>query len=356
LYLFCYIIVAGSWISHYRIFRYIKRSNNIFIMLNILFLLSIVLLPIPVVLFYLYGNQRAIWLLYASTQIVTGMILFLMWRYARREHFLDVGVPPNFVLYTTIRLLFSPLTFLISVGVAAFFNVLFAEVSFVLFYGLALFLGGIYRRQMGISYGGEGNLRLFSITDNMTAVAITFLVANITGVLLSSHDKPFSTTFEEILTQLPAYSLSFMIVGLYWISHHHMFQFIKRDDQRLIWLNFAFLLCIELLPIFNGLHATYPESPVTGILYAAGQAATGLMILLIWLYAAKDHRLIDKTTSTERIRTIALRIFVPPMIFLASVGVIFFNTSYVTYVWLFIAIVEVIHLIYRRFRHSVMHV
>ena len=37
-YLVTYIVVASSWISHYRIFTYLKRSNSLFIILNILFL------------------------------------------------------------------------------------------------------------------------------------------------------------------------------------------------------------------------------------------------------------------------------------------------------------------------------
>src|SRR5438105_567751 len=41
-YLFSYIVVIVSWISHDHIFNYMKHSNSIFIMLNVLFLGSIV--------------------------------------------------------------------------------------------------------------------------------------------------------------------------------------------------------------------------------------------------------------------------------------------------------------------------
>ena len=56
-YLISYIVVASSWISHYRVFIYLKRSSSLFIMLNVAFLASIVFLPVPVVFFYNYGNQ-----------------------------------------------------------------------------------------------------------------------------------------------------------------------------------------------------------------------------------------------------------------------------------------------------------
>ena len=52
-----YIVVASSWVSHYRILTYLKRSSSLFIILNVLFLASIVFLPVPVLFFYQYGNQ-----------------------------------------------------------------------------------------------------------------------------------------------------------------------------------------------------------------------------------------------------------------------------------------------------------
>jgi uncharacterized membrane protein len=56
-YLVSYIIVASSWISHYLIFTCLKQSSSLFILLNVLFLASIVFLPVPVAFFLHYGNQ-----------------------------------------------------------------------------------------------------------------------------------------------------------------------------------------------------------------------------------------------------------------------------------------------------------
>ncbi len=56
---------------------------------------------------------------------------------------------------------------------------------------------------------------------------------------------------------------------------------IRRHDMTLIWLNFAFLLFIELQPIINSLRVSYPASQTTAILYASEQVATGLMLLVI---------------------------------------------------------------------------
>ena len=84
-----YLVVASSWISHYRIVTYLKHSNSLFLILNVLFLASIVFLPVPVAFFYQYGNQLGSLLVFACTQLVTSLTLLLMWGVARVDHLLD---------------------------------------------------------------------------------------------------------------------------------------------------------------------------------------------------------------------------------------------------------------------------
>jgi uncharacterized membrane protein len=350
-YLVSYLVVTSSWISHYRILTYVKRSNSVFIMLNILFLASIVFLPVPVLFFYLYGNQAGVWQLFASTQVGTGITLLLMWVVVRGDHLLDSAIPSEYLTYITIRLLLIPLGTLISLGVS-FYSVLLAEGIFLLSFVLGWLLHSIiyrHRQSTGIM---DGTTRMCSITDNMVAVAVTFLIAYITGTLLSKSHQPFSTALRTVLEQLPVYGFSLLIVGFYWLSHHRMFMVIRRHTLTLIWLNFAFLLCIELQPVFNALRATYPNSQTTSILYASNQALTGLMILVIWVYAASRHRLIDKTMGRPEIISLALRALLVPTIFMLSIAIIVFRNDYAIYVWLLLIVLEVADLVYWRVRRG----
>jgi len=348
-YLATYLVVASSWISHYRIIAYLKRSSSLFIILNVLFLASIVFLPVPVAFFYRYGNQAGSLLVFACTQLVTSVTLLLMWGVARFDHLLDPEIPPEYRRYTTARLFVIPIGTLFAIGVA-FYNVWLAEVIFLFFYVLGWFLRGIfYRRHQRGDYL-EGTVRMCSITDNMTAVAITFLITTITGVLLSNKQQSFSTALNAVLAELPVYGFSLLIVGFFWLSHHRIFMAIRRHNITLIWLNFAFLLCIEFQPIFNNLHATYPTSRTATILYASEQAATGLMLLVIWWYAAKGHRLIDETMERFEIMFFAFRALLVPIIFILSIAIILFRNDLALYFWLLVIILEVADLLYRRVR------
>ncbi len=348
-YLATYLVVASSWISHYRIFTYLKRSSSLFIILNIVFLASIVFLPVPVAFFYHYGNQAGSLLVFACTQLVTSVTLLLMWVVARGDHLLDPEIPPEYLRYTTARLFVIPLGTLFAIGVA-FYNVWLAEGIFLFFYILGWFMRSIFYRRHHKAEYLEGTMRMCSITDNMTAVAITFLITTITGPLFSNNQQSFSTALNAVLAELPIYGLSLLIVGFYWLSHHRIYMVIRRHNMTLIWLNFGFLLFIEFQPIFNSLHASYPKSQTTTILYASEQAATGLMLLVIWWYAAKGHRLIDKTMDRFEIMTFALRALLVPMIFILSIAIILFRNDYAFYFWLLVIVLEIADLIYRRVR------
>jgi uncharacterized membrane protein len=350
-YLISYLVVVNSWISHYRIFSYTKRSSSLYIILNVVFMASIVFLPVPVAFFYFYGNLAGAWQLFAATQVVTSTTLLLMWVVARADHLLDQNIPPDYLQYTTARLLIVPLGTLLSIGVA-FYNVWVAEGIFLIMYVLLLILRGVFYRHHPRENSLEGTIRMCSITDNMTAVAITFLIATITGTLLSDVHQPFSTSLKAVLEELPVYGFSLLIVGFFWLSHHRMFMIIRRHNITLIYLNFAFLLFIEFQPLFNGLHASYPTSQLTTILYASNQVLTGLMLIVIWWYAAQRHRLIDPSIDRSTSMLIALRVLLTPIIFILSIAIILFRNDYAIWIWLLLIVVEVVDLIYRRIERA----
>jgi uncharacterized membrane protein len=350
-YLFSYIVVTISWISHYRIFNHLKRSSSTFIMLNVLFLGSMVFLPVPVAVFYLYSNQLLVWILYACTQLVTSITLLFMWLDARIDHLLDSDISANILTATTLRLLVLPLSTLISIGLA-FYNILLAEGVFILSYIFGLLLHNIYYHKNRTDNVIEGATRLYSITDNMVAVAITFLITKITGTLISNVNQPLPTMLKAIFEQLQVYGFSLLVVGFYWLSHHRIFMIIRRSNLTLIWLNFAFLLFIELQPIINYLRANYPGSQVTAEYYTTIQAVTGLMLLFVWLYAARGHRLIDRAMHASQITSLTLRVLWTPMIFILSLGAILFRNSYTIYTWLLVLILNLAALIYERVRYG----
>jgi len=83
------------------------------------------------------------------------------------------------------------------------------------------------------------------------------------------------------------------------------------------------------------------------------------MLVVIWWYAAKGHRLIDKSMERFEIISFALRALMVPMIFILSIAIILFRNDLALYFWLLIIILEVADLVYRRIQrrlHKVVQV
>ena len=341
IYLFSYVIVASSWISHAQLFYYVRRSSGLLIFLNLLFLATIVFLPVPITLFFVYGNQSEAWILFASTQVVTGSLLFMIWVYARSEHFLEASVPSRFFLATTFRLLFIPLCFLISIPLALV-NVLLAEIGFFVLYVVARGLLVAFHSSGSSESARQNNLRLCSITDNMTAVALTFLIVNVAAQVSAHSGDTLAKTIGDILGELWIYALSFLIIGFYWLSHHQMFQYIQSHNLRLLWLNFAFLFLIELEPALSDLRVEYLHSPTIGALYALGQTLLGLSLIAIWWYATHGDHFLDPAIGSGRaFKALLVHAVLPPLIFVSSIGLVAFNANYAVFLWLLVVVVEV---------------
>jgi uncharacterized membrane protein len=112
-------------------------------------------------------------------------------------------------------------------------------------------------------------------------------------------DKPLTLeTLWGVAPHLWAFVLSFVIVGVYWVSHHNMLHFIRAVDRQLLWLNLTLLLLVVFIPFPAALLGQHADNELAVALYginlmlvnAAGTAA-------MWLYAtSRPHLAVDGMT------------------------------------------------------------
>src|ERR1051326_7937395 len=120
-----------------------------------------------------------------------------------------------------------------------------------------------------IDEGEVTTARLETLTDGIFAIAMTLLVLDI-----HVPDLVTATSNHELWSQLLimwprilSFIISFIILGMFWVSHHTEFRFIKKLDNKLIWLNMFFLLFVSLLPFSAALLGRYTENRVAIVVY-----------------------------------------------------------------------------------------
>jgi uncharacterized membrane protein len=152
--------------------------------------------------------------------------------------------------------------------------------------------------------------RIEAFSDGVFAIAITLLIIEI-GV---PHVVGTESLFDKLVQMWPSYfgyATSFLVIGTVWANHHNRFRLISRSDHILLFLNIVFLMCVAFIPFPTALLADYikeEEHRITAVaVYSGTLAVTAVFFTLLWLYAAANYRLVDRTVDASLLRAMTRR-------------------------------------------------
>lgn len=174
-----------------------------------------------------------------------------------------------------------------------------------------------------------GTARLLALSDGIFAIAATLLVLNLHA------DAPFFGKGGSI-GAIGAYVLSFVIVGTFWLSHHRLFNTIRRADGRLLALNIAFLFFVSALPFVTAVlnDDKYHRYDGTQV-YAGMLALMALVELAMWLYACAGRRLVPADLPRRVVLSRSLGMGAAAMVFATSIPIaIFVSYDLAKFWWL----------------------
>ena len=162
--------------------------------------------------------------------------------------------------------------------------------------------------------------RVTAMSDGVFAIAITLLVFNIKTPELPDGDL---NRLPQILWMawpaLLSYVLSFLIIGMYWVTHHNIFHHIQRSNRLLLWLNLLFLMCVAFIPFSAGLLGRYERAQSAIVLYGATLIVTGLTLQVLWAYVSHKRRLTDDVLNSRMVRKASFKILSVPMVCAISI-------------------------------------
>ncbi len=107
--------------------------------------------------------------------------------------------------------------------------------------------------------------RLEAFSDGVFAIVITLLVLDIR--FPEVEYSLFAETLVSILPRILAYVMSFIIIGLYWVTHHNSMHAMRKTDRGFLWLNILLLLCVSFIPFPTSLLGRYPFQAGPIIIY-----------------------------------------------------------------------------------------
>jgi uncharacterized membrane protein len=176
--------------------------------------------------------------------------------------------------------------------------------------------------------------RIVFFSDAVMAIAITLLAVDIKvpNIPAGQAAAELPRQVAALMPTLMTFFISFIVIGIYWISHHRYFSYIEHYDSRLMLLNLAFLFFIACMPFVANLLGHYVLVPFAVVIYTLAVAALGFTQMLIWFYARHKHFL-TQDLKPDEIRRINIRLVVAPLMFLLAVPFAYVSSAAAITVW-----------------------
>src|SRR5262249_1448388 len=95
----------------------------------------------------------------------------------------------------------------------------------------------------------------------------------------------WSTIWAAYHSQIVALLLSFIVAGMFWISHQRRLAYEPFATRYVVYINLLFLLSIIALPITTGLYGTHGNAPAIVVLYWWHVGGMSGLNTVLWVLA-----------------------------------------------------------------------
>src|SRR5258707_4526151 len=126
--------------------------------------------------------------------------------------------------------------------------------------------------------------RIEAFSDGVMAILITIMVLE-----LKAPNAPTPASLAKMCPTLFAYVLSFIIIAIYWVNHHHLIHLVTRVDSVILWANINQLFWISLIPWVTVYLGDNHALPFPVALYAAVSTAGAISFFLLRACIAQHH-------------------------------------------------------------------
>ncbi len=137
--------------------------------------------------------------------------------------------------------------------------------------------------------------RVKAFTDAVVAIAMTLLILPLMESVGESSRE--GQTAAEWVThnrgELLVFALSFALIAAFWMSHHRLFERIRRVTGALLVLDVAWMFLIVWLPVATATFGLVPADAVQKALYIGALFATSVLMAMLGLYTLRHPELHD---------------------------------------------------------------
>jgi len=173
--------------------------------------------------------------------------------------------------------------------------------------------------------------RLEAFSDGVIAVIITIMVLE----LKVPRDTTL-TSLRSLAPQFLSYLLSFLVVAIMWVNHHHMMHSARRADARLLWTNNTLLFWMSLVPFVTAYMGNNFRDPRAVALYGVVLSLCSISFALLRSAIIQHHR--DNPDVVRYHRRVQFKNLNSLLLYMASVPLAFIDVRIAFFIFVFVAL------------------
>jgi uncharacterized membrane protein len=150
--------------------------------------------------------------------------------------------------------------------------------------------------------------RLEAFSDGVIAIIVTIMVLE-----LRAPAQPTLAALWEVAPVFLSYGLSFLVVAIMWVNHHHLIHAMHGVTVRLLWTNVYLLFWMSLVPFVTDYLGKNHREPMAVALYGLDlvlcSSAFYLLRIILVRQDRQDQALADYHGSIQRKNTLAAALY-----------------------------------------------
>jgi len=159
--------------------------------------------------------------------------------------------------------------------------------------------------------------RVLALTDGVFAIIMTLLILEVkipsSNVMILIQEQLMETSYDLFL-----FAMSFLLAGVYWVSHRFIFSHVRYVNNTLVWLNVIFLMISSLIPFAANLLGNFSRDFYALLFYGILLTLLAAWRLYMFVYVTSHHQLMfAPMLHLRRKRILRVMIFAPVMFFMS---------------------------------------
>ena len=171
------------------------------------------------------------------------------------------------------------------------------------------------------------------------SVAMTLLVLEIK--LPGSESLPTHADLLHKVVSLESsftiYVISFLLLGMFWVTHHYQFHFVQHTDRAMLWINLVLLLCTTTVPFSTALLGHNAHLWLPFFVYTVNLLMLVVLLFLNIDYLSTHPELASPSLTPAVVRAFKLRLLIFAMVPLFSAVVAFYSSRLGLYLYFLLA-------------------